>query len=267
MEDPQAFAGPCVVPPHVALDVAHALRVSAGPVRRADDDDAAGDDGRGVQPDFAGDRVDLLVVLELQIDDPRVPESRHGASRSRVERDQLVAGRDVDDALVLSVRPVREAAAGKLPRSRVAAGALIEAEHPSQLPCGGVQRHDRAPGAARGIECAVDHQRGGLELELGPRPEVVGLEAPGDVELAEVAGVDLIERRVPRVAEIAPVRAPFAACRPGLPGDAGAARDHRESEARAAPRETAHRSTPRSCPRSPDVCEDAQRSTWPATGR
>ena len=43
-----------------------------------------------------------------------------------------------------------------------------------------------APRAGGRVEHAVDHQRRAFELELGERPEVVGLESPRDFELAEV---------------------------------------------------------------------------------
>ena len=54
-------------------------------------------------------------------------------------------------------------------------------------------------------------------LYSGRGPEVVGLEAPGDFELAEIAGVDLIERRVLAAAQIGGVRGPLAVLRARLP--------------------------------------------------
>ena len=48
-------------------------------VRRADDDDVARDDGRGVEPDLAGDEIHLLVVFQLEIDDAVLPEAGTGA--------------------------------------------------------------------------------------------------------------------------------------------------------------------------------------------
>src|SRR5262249_6249087 len=68
----------------------------------------------------------------------------------------------------------------------------------------------------RRIDDALHHQRRRLELVLGARSEVVGLESPRDLERAEVAGVDLIERRVPRVARVAAVDAPLAVSSAGL---------------------------------------------------
>ena len=58
----------------------------------------------------------------------------------------------------------------------------------------------------------------GVDWKLNSRlrPEAVGLEAPRDLEATEIAGVDLVERRVARVAEIAAVGGPLAAGRAAL---------------------------------------------------
>ena len=48
----------------------------------------------------------------------------------------------------------------------------------------------------RGVDRAFDHDGCAFELVLGARTQVIGLETPGHFELAEVAGVDLVEGRV-----------------------------------------------------------------------
>ena len=45
---------------------------------------------------------------------------------------------------------------------------------------------------------------------FGPRPEVVRLEPPRDFQVFEVAGVDLVERRVPRAGKVRAVAPPLA---------------------------------------------------------
>src|SRR6185436_982336 len=102
----------------------------------------------------------------------------------RVERDQAVAGGDVEDALVaLAVGPVRDAAARQLPRRNRGAVALAVAVRPDQLTGAAVER-DHGSARARGrVEHALDRQRRAFELVLGAGAEVVGLEAPGDLEL------------------------------------------------------------------------------------
>ena len=60
------------------------------------------------------------------------------------------------------------------------------------------------------VHHAVDHERRAFQLVFGARAQVVGLEAPGDFELAEVGRVDLIERRVAVVAQVAGVGRPLA---------------------------------------------------------
>src|SRR5262249_49378063 len=67
-------------------------------------------------------------------------------------------------------------------------------------------------------------ERGCLEVELRARAERVGLEPPGDLELAEVLGVDLVERRVTGASQIGAVGMPLPVlCGACLPcrGDGG----------------------------------------------
>src|SRR4029077_14524731 len=94
---------------------------------------------------------------------------------------------------------------------------------------GGVERDDGAPRSAGRIDNALDHQRRRLELEFRTRPEAVGLEPPRDLERVEVRGVDLIERRVARVTDVAAVAAPLAVARAGL---SGKPRDETDAQAR-----------------------------------
>ena len=133
---------------------------------------------------------------------PSLPNVGMGRPVACAEGDHLVARRHVDDSLVFTVSPVRQAASGEPPRRRLAALAFVQAVHPLHLAGCGIQGDNRAPGAGRRIEDAVGHERRGLQVELGLRPQVVGLEPPRDFEVPEIAGVDLIERRVPRVGEV-----------------------------------------------------------------
>ena len=161
---------------------------------RADDDDVAGNHRRGVQSDLAIQRIDLLIVVLLEIDEAIVAECRDTHACLRVQRDQLVSRSDVENSLLFAVRPVREAAAGQLARSSGTARAFALAVHPELFPGFRVKR-DHGPATARGgIQHAVRHHRRRLEHELGTRTEVIGLEAPRYSELAEVGGVDLIQR-------------------------------------------------------------------------
>ena len=163
-----------------------------------------------MQPDLARQRIDLLIQLLLQIDDAVDAEAVDGPPDRGVERDHLIPGRDVDDALLLAVGPVRQAAPRELPRRRFAAFALVEAVDPELFTGCGVERNDGTTAARRRIEDPVGDERRRLELKLGPRSQIVGLEPPRDFERAEVLRVDLIERRVTRVSEIAAVGPPLA---------------------------------------------------------
>ena len=184
--------------------------------------------GVACRPILAGYRIDRLVGLLLEIDHPVRPEVRHRTARRGVERDQPVAGGDVDDPGRLAVGlPVREAAAGQLPRRGGAARPLVEAVHPEHLAGRRVERHHRLARPAGRIHHAVDHQRRRLEAVLRHGAEVVRLEPPRHFQIAEVLRGDLIERRVAGVAEIAAVGAPFAAGRAVL---RRRRRHHRQTE-------------------------------------
>ena len=123
--------------------------------------------------------------------------------------DHLVARCHVDDPLDAAVGPVRQSASGQPARRLFSALSLVLAVDPQGLAGCGVEGHDRASRPGGGVEHAPDHQRRGLEIELGRRAEIVGLEAPRHFERVEVAGVDLIERRVPRAREVGAVGAPL----------------------------------------------------------
>src|SRR6185295_11687369 len=148
VEDPETLSGARVVTADETFLVNAALRLSAGQMRRADDDDVLGDRRSGVQSHLADGQVDRLIVVLFQIDDALLAESGRGNAGLRVERDHAIARRDVDDAGAggAGAGPVGEAAARQLARRRLAALAFVLAVHPDQLPGAGVERDH---GAAR----------------------------------------------------------------------------------------------------------------------
>ena len=113
-------------------------------MRGADDDHVFGDDGCGMKPDVAVHQIHILIVVELQIDDAVLAEAGDKSSGLRVERDQAVAGRHVQDSRVPSVGPIRQAAPGEPARRRVAARAFVLAVHPPHLAGCRVKRDDGA---------------------------------------------------------------------------------------------------------------------------
>ena len=179
MEDPETLPGPHVEAADVPLLVSPALGRGAGQVRGADDDDVPRDDGRRVEPNLAGDQVHLLIVFELQIDDAILPEAWHRHAGLRIERDEPVAGRHVQDPLLLAVAPVREPASRQSPRGRGAARALVLGMHPQQLAGGGVERHDGPPVPA--VEYSTPFTISGVDSRLnsgrGPRLSVLNRHA------------------------------------------------------------------------------------------
>ena len=147
VELPELLAGPHVEGAHQALGVVVRRDGRAFAERDADDHDVSGDDRRRVNADLAGLEIDLLVVA---VDDARpsgrrcrlLPNDVIGCAGLRVQRDEPIAGRHVEDALVaLAVGPVRHAAARQLPRRHGGALAFAHAVRPDQL--AGLRRRAR----------------------------------------------------------------------------------------------------------------------------
>src|SRR5207237_4644931 len=116
---------------------------------------------RGVEADLAGLVIDLLALAVdrafLEIDDAALAERLDHRPVLRVQRDQAIAGRDVQDALVVpAVGPVGDAAAGELARRDRGAIALAVAVRPDQLAGPPVDREDRSPRAGRRVQHAAD---------------------------------------------------------------------------------------------------------------
>jgi hypothetical protein len=102
--------------------------------------------------------------------------------------------------------------------------------HPQQLAGGGVDRDRIAMFTGGRIQDAVDHQRRGLQIEVRTLAEILRPEAPGDLQLIEVSCRDLIERRIPRRAEIAGPCPPFAVGRAMLRDRGRSAQDDDEGK-------------------------------------
>ena len=209
VEDPLAGAGVGVEAADVPLGVPHRARRAPGDVRRADDDRVAGHERGGVQPDLAGQRIDLLIHVLHQVDDAVLAKARETLARPGVQADQPVARRDVEDLAVAAVVAIGQPAAGPAPRRHRGPLPLVEPVHPEQLAGPGVHRDRRPAQTGRRVEDPADHQRRRLEVELRLRPEVRRLHPPGDFQVVEVPGRDLVERGIPRVRDIASITAPL----------------------------------------------------------
>src|SRR5436190_13068010 len=163
--------------------------------------------------DFAGHEIDLLSFAEdgalSQIDDAVPAERRNARAGPRVERDEAVSRRDVEDAFVPAIGPVGDASARQLARRRGRTRALVLAVGPPQLARDRVERDDGAARAGGRVDDSVDFERRAFELELRTRTEAVGLEAPRDFERVEIRRVDLRKPRVVLMLQVSRVRAPF----------------------------------------------------------
>src|SRR6516225_6983206 len=107
---------------------------------------------------------------------------------------------------------------------------------PDQLAGLRIERDHGTPGAARGVDDAIDHERRAFQFVLRERAEVVGLEAPRNLELIEVRPFNLVERPVPASPYVSRIgcplgvllvpNAPLAGRRTGSPGLSRRRRSH-----------------------------------------
>ncbi len=215
MKRPETLAGSDVEAANISFIVLETLRRGAFAESRADDDHVSADDRRALESDFAGDQIgqDGLVDVRLEIDSALDAEIRDSRAGLRVERDEPVARRDVEDSFFATVGPVCEAASGELPGGRGAARPFVLPVHPLLRAGDRVERDNGAIRSPRRVQHATDDKRCRLELVLGARAERVRLEPPGDLERAEVGRADLVEWRVARAARVAAVAGPLAATR------------------------------------------------------
>ena len=182
MESPEQLAGHDVETADVADDVVGLVGRRERRMRRGHHDHVARDRRRRVGTDLAPVPIVALIERRFEIDDAIVTEGLDGATRRRVQRDELIARRDVDDALVVAALPKREPAARELTRCFGAARALVEAVDPELLAGRSVERRHGAACTARGVQHAVDDEGRALESILRGRTQVRDAVAPRDLE-------------------------------------------------------------------------------------
>ncbi len=143
---------------------------------------------------------------------PALPNAAHRHSGQRIQRDELEAGRDGEDAAAFAVAvaaPVGNAATGIAARRDRAALPFIQAVHPQRFPGRRIDGHDVAADAGAYIENPVGHERRRAVVVLRHGAEVIGLPAPGDAQLGDIVAIDLIQRGIAAAAQIAAVVQPL----------------------------------------------------------
>ena len=144
VEPPDLLARPHVERAHEPLRVVVRRYRRAFSERRADDDDIADDGRRGVHANFSSLEIDLRADAfhdaHFQIEDAAVGERCDERAVFRIQLDETITGRHVDDAIVSSsVGPVRHAAPRQLPRRHGRALALAQAMCPVHFACRGIE--------------------------------------------------------------------------------------------------------------------------------
>ena len=130
MKNPEPLAGPHIEPTDVTLYIFPALGSASREVCGPDDHHILGDHRRRMQAHLAGHEVDILIVVLLEVDHATFAETWNGHAGFRVQRDQAVARRNVQDPLFLAIGPIGHPVPGKLPGCVGAAHALVLAMDP-----------------------------------------------------------------------------------------------------------------------------------------
>jgi hypothetical protein len=98
-----------------------------------------------MQPDVGSDQVHLLVVIQPKIDYTLLAEGGYRDTRLRIQRNQPVAGRDIENSFFRAVGPVGQTMARKASRSSSAARAFVLRMHPQKLASCSIQRDHCSP--------------------------------------------------------------------------------------------------------------------------
>src|SRR5579864_6130074 len=150
----------------------------------ADDEQVAIDDAWGCGRNRNLTRIAPKSLAE--IDAAGIPETGDGCAGLGIERIQIMP-RDEENALILTVFPVRNAAVAYGMRGL---SAVVRIEGPSKLAGCGIECDDAQLGRG-GVQNAVDHDR--IALHLRGVELVTGVEGPGDAEILHVAAIDLVQ--------------------------------------------------------------------------
>ena len=182
VEGPAQRPGSHVVRPHVARRRREALRRPA-----ADDEQVPVDDPWRPERDHQ-----LLAGPEAvpHVDSPALAERRNGVSRRGVQGIEKLLHRD-EDPLVRAIAPVDDSACATTFAPHLSPPVRVEA--PQQLAGSGLEGHG-SEAHRRGVQDSAHHD--GIDLQLGTRDPVAGVERPRHFEMRDVLARDLLQGRV-----------------------------------------------------------------------
>src|SRR5882672_2098517 len=108
MEDPETFARAHIKSTNVSFYGTKAVGIGPGCMCGPDNNDIASDDRCSMQSDFSTERIDDLIVFHLQIHNAADAEARYRRTSLRIQSDQAITRRHVENSLFGTVGPVRE---------------------------------------------------------------------------------------------------------------------------------------------------------------
>ncbi len=178
--------------------------------RRRNDDDVAKNQRRRSVHQVADGRIEVGILLDFlrEIDNALLAKRNDRMAILRIQRHQLIAGRHGEDSRLLPIGPIRNAPA--VLANSVGARPFVEPPRPERFPVPGSAATTARRSPA--VKYRTPPTMIGVVSFLisGWAAEVIAVPDPGDLEVLDVGGVDLIERRISSVAAIAARAAPFA---------------------------------------------------------
>src|SRR5881409_464411 len=135
VEDPKTPARAHIECADITFDVRLGTGDATWPVGCAYDDYIADHNRRRVESDFAGERIDLLVVILLQVHRAICAKAANRGAGLRVQSDEPVARRHIQDSFLPPVTPISQPAAGELARRDRSSAAFTLSMRPYQFAC------------------------------------------------------------------------------------------------------------------------------------
>jgi len=150
------------------------------------DDYIAGHNRRRVESDFAGERIDLLVVILLQVHSAICAKAANRGAGLRVQSDEPVARRHIQDSFLPPITPISQPAAGELARRDRSSAAFTLSMRPYQFARPRIDGDDSTACSGCRIQNTVNHERRRFQVEFRLRTQIIRFESPGDLETVEV---------------------------------------------------------------------------------
>src|ERR1700683_5598377 len=92
-----------------------------------------------MKSDLTINQIDLLIVVQLKVNRAVLAKFPDGLTGLRVQGNQAIAWRHIQNPLFLAVRPISDAMTRKCPGCGCPTGAFVLAVHPEKFSCSSIE--------------------------------------------------------------------------------------------------------------------------------